>query len=170
MGEVSLEDEKIDAFDNFVRWLYAQNITSTHLKHDLWIDTYLLADKLCMEAFKNKILDLVRRMHVKQQMTVAAVKLLVESGPQRCQLIEYCVQQLAYDLVYDGYHSYMDNVDGDQTLPEAGPEVLALLFLELEKAHKAEKDHMLVDPAILSGCHFHDHKDTDLCEARDEEE
>jgi hypothetical protein len=53
--EVSLEEEHVTAFDQFVLWIYNQPLTMEHT----WAlaVTYTLADQFLMEALKNAVVD-----------------------------------------------------------------------------------------------------------------
>lgn len=46
----------------------------------------------------------------------------MDYGPWTCQLLEYCIQQLAYETVSGGFVYYMDEDTGDLKIEEAGRE------------------------------------------------
>jgi hypothetical protein len=162
---VVLEEETPCVFDNLVLWLYSQTLTKEAFDEAVGVHTYLLADRFCMEGFKNYIVDRIREHDGRYILQLGPVKYLVKHGPEGCQLLEYCIWQLAYEIVYIGFGHYMKEFVEDVSIAKSGAGLLSLLLLKVDEAYSAKKDGSLKDPAGLKGCHFHDHKDTEPCKS-----
>lgn len=164
-GEVVLEEENPCLFDNLVLWLYSQPLTKEAFDEAVGVRTYLLADRFCMEGFKNYIVDRIRECDGRYILRLGPVKYLVKHGPEGCQLLEYCIRQLAYEIVCNGFGHYMKEFVEDVSIAEAGADLLSLLLPKVDEAYSAKEDGSLEEPAGLKGCHFHYHKDTEPCKS-----
>ena len=50
-GELFFHEETSETFDNLVLWTYFHELTPNNFADKSFVDTYVLADELCMEAF-----------------------------------------------------------------------------------------------------------------------
>ena len=64
---VTLPDDKPEAFECILKWVYGKTTeictTKALPKEDLCTRAYLLADKLCMEALSNALMDDIMEFH-----------------------------------------------------------------------------------------------------------
>jgi hypothetical protein len=64
---VKLPEERLDAFEHFVHWLYTQQLDNSLYKdgkptYFLLLDIYSLADRLCVEKLRNQTVDKIAEL------------------------------------------------------------------------------------------------------------
>src|SRR5256885_15260721 len=63
--QVELPEDAPEVFEHFINWIYREDVfeLTSETAMELAIRTYVFADKLCMPAFKNKLMTKIRAYH-----------------------------------------------------------------------------------------------------------
>jgi hypothetical protein len=77
--------------------------------------TYILADKLCMEVFANKLMDLLRESYKQFGVTGAEIILVMEKG--NAQLRDLVLLVAASAIISEGWDNYMSNRSSHGGIP-----------------------------------------------------
>jgi hypothetical protein len=70
------------------------------------VKTYILADKLCMEALSNSLVDLYRAMCVGTHLSDRELVMVARLAAPHSQLRAFVFQQLAYNIRNSGWEMY----------------------------------------------------------------
>jgi hypothetical protein len=77
-----------------------------------------------MEGFKNHIFGRIER-DCRYTLALGPVKYLIEHAPKGCQLLEYCIRQLACEVIHNGFAYFMEESVEGVTIAEASADLLA---------------------------------------------
>lgn len=163
-GEVTLEEDPVEAFDHFVDWIYSHKIAND--MDEPFGETYMLADKFGMEAFKNDIVDAATGATYDWDVFPSnCLKSLFNNHLGESQLARLLVDKLAEHCVRVGFSRYFSQMHKEAELGlwhwiSADRDVLEKFLMALEVAHKVNESE---DGFGKPMCHYHDHKHTQPC-------
>jgi hypothetical protein len=159
-NEVVLEEESCETFDHFFRWIYSGQVDIE--AQVPFGAVYVLADKFCMEAFKNSIADALIAYCEFYPAPLEQLTPLVSQNLSRSRLVEALMVQIAFELAACEYKlseeslGYLGNLFGNTEILGRFIEILGKVFLSMGKSD-------LVYPAGMARCCFHDHRETPEC-------
>jgi hypothetical protein len=78
-----------------------------------------------MEDFKNHVFGRIRERDYRYTLALGRVKCLIEHAPKGCQLLEYCIRQLASEITHNGFAYFMEESVEGVTITEASADLLA---------------------------------------------
>jgi BTB/POZ domain len=160
LNEVVLEEESCEAFDHFFDWIYTEQVDRKKMVP--FGALYMLADRFCMEAFKNSIADTLMEYCASRLVPLKELTPLVNHGLSRSRLVEVLMVHTAIDIVL------WDNDPDDEHLTSLGnlfrdTKVLGRFIDILERAFRSHGEGELTSAADINRCYFHDHKETAKC-------
>ncbi|KAJ9497384.1 hypothetical protein LTR99_008840 [Exophiala xenobiotica] len=170
-GEIHLPEDNPSAFDVLVQWMYTKHIAQNDATNLAL--AYNLADKLCMPALQNIIIDCVRKKPmIPGSLRPDFVHWIWNRTTEGSKLRDLYVDKLHYHLsmkpetykIGDGQHASAFRA----ILQDVDPLVSAVLwkFVEQGKTGKSVTAHRnLQDPASLVGCVYHIHKNGEKCDS-----
>ncbi|KIW61650.1 hypothetical protein PV05_01749 [Exophiala xenobiotica] len=174
---VNLPEEQTEAFDILVRWMYSGRIALGGAKQqERFIDAYLLADKFCMHALQNAIMDALRKACKPFDIWPETLHCVWKNSTGNCKLRKFCFDFVYFTLsnlrIWHGTHLYItaSKVFREQMdeLMQSGSPVMNALFWKLADSGM-ESSRMTgelgLNPASLSGCFYHAHKDGEKCKS-----
>ena len=166
-NELSLPEDDIESFDLFVKWLYGATLKKISSNTDLpvYLNLYVLADKLCLEHLQNETMDLILRFY--------------RTTPYQVDI--EILQQIPQDFAGCGIHIFLLTLAGWSTASnnhDINPDYLSLIWEggDLAEAftkclswyyRKTKGDPVRIakcDPRAKSNCHYHEHQSTPVCE------
>ena len=164
---VHLPEDDPRAFELVLKSIYDDNISSPindeRTLVDLLIKTYFLANKLCMEALANDIMDIVKGWHSTHFVYASLVQDLPQS-PMRM----FLVHTLAWDII-DPLGNLWEQKDCLQTdevadLFRVGGELVVEIMRLCGKITKSLRSgEETTRPWEWPDCDFHQHVDTYSC-------
>lgn len=173
-NEIHLPVDSPAVFEHFIDWLYAGVLEPSTIKDPArLIDLYVMADRMCIEALKNTVTDVMRSFHIENYINVYHLAQLQRAKLAECTLMKYCVDQLAYDLKNEGSSFYFDKEEVDQAgdieevIGAGGPLVFSVVKalskedIGDDPATRGTSDE--VDDKEPEECFYHDHVDTPRC-------
>lgn len=160
-NKVVLRDVNFEAFEVVVYWLYKENLDKISENRLPFYWVYNLADRLCMEPLKNKIVDRLGLVWAEIRITTAAFKTAMADLHVESTLAAFLIDQLAYDYV-EGF------TDGHGELHDLEHDVLVAFMNAWAAASKARsrlgrQEWLASDPAKKVTCIYHQHIDTLKC-------
>ena len=161
---VKLPDDEPRAFEWVLPWAYSKEIRKPEKSWGVRMarrlyQTYLLADKLCMEALCNAIMDVVIDWH---QTDYSFANLVPELTPS--PLKDFVKAQVAWDLrdpeVWNkkGTSAYLKEFFLSGT-----PEVVEVMRANGKLIQDEQEGETIVDPCKEPKCKYHKHMDTQKC-------
>jgi hypothetical protein len=178
---VNLPEELPGAFDTLVQWMYTGKIVVEPRMQISFIDAYLLADKFCMHVLQNSIMDALREQCLKYAIRPNSLDHVWKHSTENCELRKFCFDEVHFTLSrirkWAGYtwhdndtteykkklHDFRIEYEKEfkneiDELMQSGSPMINALFWKL-----ADPESPRPDPAFLSGCVYHVHKDGEKC-------
>ena len=167
---VTFPDDDPEVFAQVMKWVYSSTVTTPTISDDdpaenftavtLLLNTYMLADKWCMEDLQNKLLDVICDWHRPQTTSPFFIKKLMDKGSPDCRLKEFLIQQLAFDLRKEGCGLHREIFDpGHASFLRSGSEEAYQVVVAMASLRDDS-----VDPSSRKGCYWHNHVLTPACE------
>ena len=169
---IEMPEESVAAVEQILHYAYRGNLQQVnvapgdHVAYAAFIktlvDTYILADKWCMEELGNDLVDQLRLAYQDWQVHWCHVTQLRESGLIDSQMRKVMLQQLASRIRRKGWAKYLQaQSDGGATVMEwcrkGGDDVVDLLRIGLTT------EPVLAPSIDLSPCNWHRHDTTPKC-------
>lgn len=168
-SEVVLEDDSAETFDHFFHWIYFQDLKVT--AEFPFAAVYILADKFCMEEFKNATVDAVRVHNCPYVETVQQCNLLVSHNLSNSLLTQFFIRRMtslivlnatSFDMATEEFLKAFGKLLGDA-------EVLGRFLCDLEDQLRDKELEIFTHPSDWGRCLYHEHKRT-ACRKDDEAE
>ena len=168
---VILPDDDLEAFAQVLKWAYPSTVTTPAITDNdpaqsltavnLLLNTYMLADKLCMEDLQNKLLDAICDWHTVRRTSVVFINRLIDRGPPDCRLKDVLIQQSAFDLRKEGRgpHREIFDLGPVQSFLRSGSEEAYQVIVALASLRDDS-----IDPSSRKGCYWHNHVLTPVCQ------
>jgi hypothetical protein len=160
--QVELPEDSPEVFEHFVNWIYREDVIKPtgQTSLELAIHTYVFADKLCMPAFKNRLMSSIRAYHESTAVHLDTMLLWCTLDvPDTLPLGHFLRDQIGFDMIRHPRKYFLrcngnaKRGDVDSVAEDHGPLVSDLLWAALQAAHQKYDD-----PALRKGCHYHEHK------------
>jgi hypothetical protein len=164
--QVELPEDSPEVFEHFINWIYREDVIkpTDQASLELAVHTYVFADKLCMPAFKNRLMTKIRAYH---EATAVHLDTLVLwrtlDTPESLPLGQFLDDQVGYDMARHPRKYFLRSNgsakrgDVDSVAEDHGPLVSDLLWAVLQAVNQKYDD-----PAMRKGCHYHEHKEGDV--------
>lgn len=173
-NEIGLEDENIETFDHFFQWIYSQEVrTDTNFRFGAF---YVLADKFCMEALKNNIVDALITYCKKHPVPFEEVDPLMNHNLSNSPFIKAMLKQVTSELVTRHQGRYSKDDGRLRTLGSlfADTKVMREFLGSLDRSISLQERAGNGDPfelGLYERCtSFHEHKETSKCKVSDGDE
>jgi hypothetical protein len=162
---VELPEDSPEAFEHFINWIYREDVIkpTDQASLEVAIHTYVFADKLCMPAFKNRLMTIIRAYH---EATAVHLNSLVLwrtlDVPETLPLGQFLHDQVGYDMSRHPRKYFLRSNgsakrgDVDSVAEDNGQLVSDLLWAVLQATNQKYDD-----PAMRRGCQYHEHKEGD---------
>lgn len=162
--DVVLENDDVDTFNHFFRWIYLGKIES-----QLTIPLgrlYALADRFCMESFKNALVDTAMISCRKLPVPMHDLNLLVKQGLVDSQLATFFLEQLAYEMKMQECDLEAEDEDEQAQFSEllSNTEAMVEFLRTLGTHYFLHGRDEISSPAEGRACAFHEHRLTASCE------
>jgi hypothetical protein len=163
--QVELPEDSPEVFEHFVNWIYREDVIkpSDQPTLELAVHTYVFADKLCMPAFKNRLMSRIRAYHVSTAVHLNTLLLWSTLDvPDSLPLGHFLHDQIGYDMVRHPRKYFLRSSgnakrgDVDSVAEDHGLLISDLLWAVLQAANQKYDD-----PALRKGCHYHEHTEGD---------
>ena len=166
--KVVLEDVDPKSFEIMAEWIYTSDVTvdaDAHRSPAEVMDTYHLADRLCMEQLKNDSMDCLKAFF--EDATVGVAELQAGwNGRRETKLLDFLIREFAYDIRESGWRQQASEL---HDLPR---ELAICAIHEVHDEHRrrySEKENNYKHigpgpPSSWNDCVFHEHVDTDPCD------
>lgn len=164
--KVELPEDLPEVFEHFINWIYREDVIkpTDQASLELAIHTYVFADKLCMPAFKNRLMTSIRAYHEATAVHLNTLLLWrTLDVPETLLLGHFLYDQAGYDMLQHPRKYFLRSNgsakrgDVDSVAEEHGTLVSELLWAVLQAANQKNDD-----PAMRKGCHYHEHKEGDV--------
>lgn len=163
--QVELPEDSAEVFEHFINWIYREDAIkpTDQSSLELAIHTYVFADKLCMPAFKNRLMTRIRGYY--RDTAVHLDTLLLWNAmdvPEKLPLGQFLYDQVGYDMMRHPRKYFLRSSGSakrgnvDSIAEDQGPIVSDLLWAVLQAANQKYDD-----PALRNGCHYHEHTEDD---------
>lgn len=167
-NEVILEDDDVDAFELFIGWVYTHEVAPLHDINIIFGEAYILADRFCMEAFKNAITDSARESLTVKFVQPKDIIILHSRGYSDGRLTNYLIDQMAFDFVDREGQGLVDSSKNWESFePFLKENELMKRFLDavvlMQKLFIANGSVGVPNSASRTDCTYHDHKHTKPC-------
>jgi hypothetical protein len=167
---VSLPEDDPQAFQIIVEWMYSDRLGSQIYDStaDTLILAYVLADKLCMPAFENQLIDYMRLSRSFRVIAYAGAvhwSSLPEKSPSRqfiLDLLHYLLAErmcMAIENLEDADFSE----DEIALKVETNPDLATALLLKAVEHGLRNGVGLPMAPWRLDGCKYHIHEDGKSC-------
>lgn len=162
---MELPEDSPEAFEHFINWIYREDVIkpTDQASLEVAIHTYVFADKLCMPAFKNRLMTIIRAYH---EATAVHLNSLVLwrtlDVPETLPLGQFLHDQVGYDMSRHPRKYFLRSNgsakrgDVDSVAEDNGQLVSDLLWAVLQATNQKYDD-----PAMRRGCQYHEHKEGD---------
>ena len=165
-NELSLPEDDIGSFDIFVRWLYGASLRiNCDAEVPVYLNLYVLANKLCLEYLQNETMDLILRFHrtTPYRVNVEGLHPIFRNFSDR-GVYKYFISLAAWSTA-----SNNDDIDsGYLNLIRDGGDFAVDFTKVLSIYYRVMKrDPVLIansDPRAWSNCCWHEHNSTPVCE------
>lgn len=158
----------MDAFDQFVLWVYDQPLTSIN-DVDLAL-TYILADKFLVEDLMNAVVDRAKVVFRYHKVGLGGLIELYKSHLSERPLTKLYWEQFAYEVTTGGFRETISSPYTVRLLRELLDDQKRLeifareLDLSREMLDRAKNiKGVEVDPSTRDDCLYHEHKTTEKC-------
>ena len=188
-NEVKLPDDKPEAFDEVVKFVYSGGITvpldhecsggceencegQKTTKHDIYrtlalVELYVLGDRLCMEELCNLVVDVIRQRHKDVVTSPIFLTALQDAGLSESPLTKFLVRQMANDICVSGFAKLsagFDNASLPAFFERGGVEPQLVVKRMSEVCALADMENVSHDPSQKDPhCMYHQHRDTPKC-------
>ena len=107
-AEVNLPEDKPEAFDHAVRYFYGAQMRMKDFNDHagLYVDTYILADKLLCTGLKDVMIDMMQEYYRRVMVKAVPMQRLVDKGLSESKMMNYLAPQAGYELAKN-YWSFM---------------------------------------------------------------
>jgi hypothetical protein len=163
--QVELPEDSPEVFEHFINWIYREDVIKPTDQDslELAIQSYVFADKLCMPAFKNRLMTKIRAYHEATGIHLETLLLWrTLEVPETLPLGQFLYDQAGYDMVRHPRKYFLRSNgsakrgDVDSFAQDHGPLVSDLLWVVLQAANQKYDN-----PATRKGCHYHEHNEDD---------
>lgn len=151
------------AFSVFVEWLYntPPKDPRTPGQCKTLVQAYIIALRYEAESLQDLLIECIRRFHIEHQVKFDIfIYLLNRHGDDvNCKLIQYFVDQIAYEIAHGGIEGFDENNLGfDNFLkdrPGGGLVRAALVHALANIATKGKNGGKIIDPAVVRNHGYH---------------
>jgi hypothetical protein len=162
--KAALNDESPDTFDEVLRWIYSGIVPEPQDNGDFMslINTYILADRLCIEELKNSIVTESCHYSSKHLATINGITTLAEKGLADCKLRSFLLWQLSHDMVESGCRHLLKEDPELKKYIVAGGDEIAHLFENTVGCGSYTLEYL--DMNGKDKCRWHEHLMTPVCD------
>jgi hypothetical protein len=160
-NKIVLQDVNFEAFEIVIYWLYKGNLDKVSDKDLPSYWAYNLADRLCMEPLKNKLVDRLVLIWRNHNITSAEFRTAMEDLHVESKLAAFLIDRLAYDYANGQTNGFEELHDLEHDTLIAVMDAWAVASKAKANLRSEEWDTM--DPAKNVICIYHEHIDTLKC-------
>jgi hypothetical protein len=163
------EDHPV-AFCLFFLWIYQFRVPPTSPEEGFglisFMKAWLLADKLCMPHWQNRINDRIMGRFLKSRICVNSFLWLLENGRPSCMLFKLCWDHFVWELAHHFDCSSKDEPESEfQDLLSCWPDCCEKTPAQLigQVVIEAKRKEPYQKPSTM-GCKYHVHPDGKQCQ------